>query len=50
MDEERLVRVVMGKGRRDRNLPLTRAAAAARWIAVGKMSFDDRPRLTASLV
>jgi integrase/recombinase XerD len=27
--EERLVRVVLGKGRKDRNIPLTRAAAAA---------------------
>jgi integrase/recombinase XerD len=27
--QERLLRVVMGKGRRDRNLPLTRSAAAA---------------------
>jgi len=27
--QERLLRVVMGKGRRDRNLPLTKAAAAA---------------------
>lgn len=39
--EERVVRVVMGKGRRDRNLPLTRAAAAA----IEAYLVKARPRL-----
>jgi integrase/recombinase XerD len=40
---ERLLRVVMGKGRRDRNLPLTRAAAAA----IDSYSVKARPALAA---
>lgn len=41
--QERLLRVVMGKGRRDRNLPLTRAAAAA----IESYNVKARPALAA---
>lgn len=41
--QERLLRVVMGKGRRDRNLPLTRSAAAA----IDGYFEKARPRLAA---
>ena len=41
--QERLLRVVMGKGRRDRNLPLTRAAAAA----IDSYNVKARPALAA---
>lgn len=39
--EERLVRVVLGKGRKDRNVPLTRSAAEA----VEAYLLDGRPRI-----
>lgn len=39
--EDRLVRVILGKGRKDRNVPLTRAAAAA----IDGYLVDGRPRL-----
>ncbi len=39
--QERLLRVVMGKGRRDRNLPLTRAAA----VAIDAYLIGARPAL-----
>jgi integrase/recombinase XerD len=42
--EERVLRVVLGKGRRDRNLPLTRAAAEA----IEAYLVTGRPQLVAS--
>ena len=39
--EERVLRVVMGKGGKDRNVPLTRAAAAA----IERYVLDARPKL-----
>jgi integrase/recombinase XerD len=39
--EERVLRVVLGKGRKDRNVPLTRAAAAA----IELYLLEGRPRL-----
>jgi integrase/recombinase XerD len=39
--EERVLRVVMGKGGKDRNLPLTRAAASA----IERYLLDGRPKL-----
>jgi integrase/recombinase XerD len=39
--EERLLRVVLGKGRKDRDVPLTRAAAAA----IERYLIDGRPQL-----
>jgi integrase/recombinase XerD len=41
--EERLLRVVLGKGRKDRDVPLTRAAAAA----IERYLIEGRPQLVA---
>ncbi len=45
--EERLLRVVMGKGRKDRNVPLTRAAARAieEYLAKGREAIVSGARL-----
>ena len=44
--EERVVRIVMGKGRKDRNVPLTRAAARAieRYLASGRPKLIGKKR------
>jgi integrase/recombinase XerD len=44
--EDRVLRVVLGKGRRDRNLPLTRAAAEAidAYLARGRMKLVQREK------
>jgi integrase/recombinase XerD len=49
--EERLLHVVMGKGRKDRNLPLTRAAAQAieKYLAKGREAVLKQSRARAAL-